>query len=1483
MLKHKSKHFLIFTLIGLLLTITVGLSVWIITNKIIIKPDLDAEKVIIKYLDNNEATYDGNILLPSSAGIGLTYESEDLIYYYKLKDSEEEYKPVDLDSKAGPINVGVYQIKVIYKVTNDTTENIEGLVFTINKATIDMSLVKFNTKTVTYDKQNHMINIDGTLPTQIKSVSYYCNDKVFSGAINSGTYSVKAVFEYDTVNYNTVNDLTATLIINPKNIGLAKMSFKNNDKNLFKYTGNEISDIKNDFVLTDDDNTTLINGVDYTVGFSELVKIGSSHTITVEGIGNYTGELKGTYIIIDTTHILVVKQDSSKIDSGNQWEELTYNGEDQKPSLIITNEDGDLISDVTIEYEITQLNRPVNESIHYGMYTMQVTVSKDGYTSATCKAYLFIVAKAVSIKWSETTSFIYNGSPQAPTAEVVDGLVEGDKCLVVIDTSTKQINAGTDYVAKVSHLIDEESNQTNYDYKVLDDDGTCIFDIRKADLSGYTDTVELSYTSPYIQGNEVDVETKSGYTLNGVTKSNGIVEQVNCSITNVDYSRALFNINNADKMTSNQTIWITFTPENTNYNNYTYKTSIEINAVATIGSTYYGTVEAAIKAAVSGNEIFLIAKRNPVLRSNSTIKSGVTLNLVYENNKFNNNRESASKEGFADRDEASIQNYLQNTLTIASGVELTNYGTINIDGVVGSASVPYAGQTSGYYTQIVMGSNAIINSYDTIYCLGYIKEESAENGSQVNINKGTISAPFVIYDFRGGSISYALNKNEICPFKIFDIPNVQSLITIKYGAKYEILVDIYANNSHYNQDDLYLIGDNSSSLFILSKGDITIKYHNKGDYKTSTMDININGTCTSGGLIVKIPVLSYISADINTADYYCPISNKFKININSGSTFNFSTKFEFMPGAEVIIHENAIANINANTIFYVDYAEPSDANYIYNATGKPAAKLLVHGTCNITAEFSGIIVAGNDNAILYIEKNQCTNIKDGADNATSSNALFGGDPKYATSEEVTLDGSGTLIAKGLIGTGSNENTQFEAGGFYVSKDNCWISQASNENKYTVIYHYYDINGNEQTTSKDYYIFEGITPSFNVISVENRKYYTSDFDSWVYRDDSGNELKYNDSSIVISKGKTYDLYLIDEMKNYTINYIDVNGKVEFDSLTINIDNFSTVSILSPDNTEDRTFVGWYYTNPWTTDDTVITPGLTGESNIKAIIDVMEDQGITELTLYGKYTTLWYVYFIVNNDEYTESISSIQVENGNQIVNLDSISNKLIEKEIDTSFTTYFIGWYTNKECTSEFNSDSKIESDITLYAKWEEKIVLEYSDGITWYVTPGSTIKLKELFEESDDYKIKYTYKKWVINGSKYDENAEYQVPDDVSNNTISAEADHDCVFYYKVTIENKSTGNKVTKKYRITSITGELFDGETFDCSESESITVYIKSGSTVNIEIRTKIASESKFTVTVYDLSGNQIGNSITQDSIRNSKTLTFTMPSSVVTVSTS
>lgn len=202
----------------------------------------------------------------------------------------ENYKLAYLNNK----NAGIATILIT------GINNYEGTVefyFRIEKATYDMTNVKFENITSIYDGKKHSIIATG-LPKGV-SVVYQNNDKT-----NAGTYKVTAIFTGDSTNYNTIKNMTATLKINPKNISNSIVSSVKNQK----YTGKEIKPS----VTVKDENIILKNGTDYIVLYNNNKNTGKA-TITITGKGNYAGIIKKTFNIVPkATSISSVKNVSKK-------------------------------------------------------------------------------------------------------------------------------------------------------------------------------------------------------------------------------------------------------------------------------------------------------------------------------------------------------------------------------------------------------------------------------------------------------------------------------------------------------------------------------------------------------------------------------------------------------------------------------------------------------------------------------------------------------------------------------------------------------------------------------------------------------------------------------------------------------------------------------------------------------------------------------------------------------------------------------------------------------------------------------------------------------------------------------------------------------------------------------------------------------------------------------------------------------------------
>ncbi len=406
----------------------------------------------------------------------------------------------------------------------------------------------------------------------------------------------------------------------------------------------------------------------------------------------------------------------------------------------------------------------------------------------------------------------------------------------------------------------------------------------------------------------------------------------------------------------------------------------------------YYMIEDALNNANSGDTIYCYKDKNPTIYSNVVINSGVTLTLpISRKDEFDwDGRQKEAKTSntwreigeytsnqFADQDEASVNKYLVNRVTLASNVTLTNFGTINIGGIVGNDNTVLAGNTSGYYCELYLNKGARIINKNTgiIDCLGYIKEDSNNRGAILE-NYGIVKLPMVFYDYKGGGCTASLYANETYkefPLSQYDFPNIKIEQNHYYGCKMIGYVDLFTGytqiekevlkvkvrvtmNARHNVSEINFISQEEASVFkIRNDGYINLIYKSNdnkftnyntynsfvagpnaetiftfnanvdfnyfeislnasNDAKVETRSVYIGGWSNSSLLTSIVKNMLKTSMQTKEVDY--PIPWNFSITVNSGYNLNFNQRIKFLGGSELIIKEESTVNINSPFILY---------------------------------------------------------------------------------------------------------------------------------------------------------------------------------------------------------------------------------------------------------------------------------------------------------------------------------------------------------------------------------------------------------------------------------------------------------------------------------------------------------------------------------------------------------------------------------------
>lgn len=287
---------------------------------------------------------------------------------------------------------------------------------TITPKTLDTSSIKFENKTLTYDKDSlYTMSATGFEKLGLSATyTYYVDDELVDfvdvGTNGAGTYRVVASFSCQDIilhNINPVADKEAYLVVNKQEIDYSLISFRNAT---FTYD-------KTPHKL--DDATSPYN-ISFTYSISEMTNAGRYTVHAYPNISSQNYTIKNYRDIQAELLINKAKYDMSGIKFNNI--STTY---DQLPKVAYIQ--GKLSAGVTCEYTN-------NEQVNAGNYTAVAHFTipdEENYEKiADMQCKIIISPKKVTVKLKEDT-FVYTG--QAVNLEVIieSGILEGDNCTAV--------------------------------------------------------------------------------------------------------------------------------------------------------------------------------------------------------------------------------------------------------------------------------------------------------------------------------------------------------------------------------------------------------------------------------------------------------------------------------------------------------------------------------------------------------------------------------------------------------------------------------------------------------------------------------------------------------------------------------------------------------------------------------------------------------------------------------------------------------------------------------------------------------------------------------------------------------------------------------------------------------------------------------------------------------------------------------------------
>ena len=437
------------------------------------------------------------------------------------KDEGATYKVTGSRTKVGTSkNTFTYELKSNTKASNYNIEVKFGeLKVTAQDGEVVVTITG-RSDTVEYDGNEK--SVSGYDVTITEGSKYTTDDFTFNGTAEAkgteaGTYSMGLnadQFTNTNDNYTQVTFIVndGTLTINPKSITPdgpdtpkeEKTGITVTDPENSIYDGNEHI---NGLTVTDSKlNTTLVEGTDYTLTYSgDLINVGTV-TITIKGIGNYTGEFTKTYQILPREYTVTTNTDSK-----------VYDGTALTAGGTVNN----LVDGETVNLTMTGSQTDVGTSDNTYELNWTGSAKESNYTHGKDSIGTLTVTKQSIAPDPEHPETYKEVTITSPSDEVYDGK-EHKWIPTVTDKEGNELVAKTDY--KVTYSTTDFTNVT----------GTITVTI--TGIGNYTGKATRTYSitpKTYTVTTESDSKVYDGTALTAGGKVSGIVkgETVDFTIT----------------------------------------------------------------------------------------------------------------------------------------------------------------------------------------------------------------------------------------------------------------------------------------------------------------------------------------------------------------------------------------------------------------------------------------------------------------------------------------------------------------------------------------------------------------------------------------------------------------------------------------------------------------------------------------------------------------------------------------------------------------------------------------------------------------------------------------------------------------------------------------------------------------------------------------------------------------------------------------
>lgn len=431
----------------------------------------------------------------------------------------------------------------------------------------------------------------------------------------------------------------------------------------------------------------------------------------------------------------------------------------------------------------------------------------------------------------------------------------------------------------------------------------------------------------------------------------------------------------------------------------------------------YGTIEDALENAKSGDTVWVNADNtgNVYIKDDTTIPIGVTLVLPFGNYTDKDGGKNSSDEATVDliadnRDTPDVnereyyvlanslsEKYRKTWVKIASGVTLTVKGTLDIAGeMTGGGGGNMSGHTAGRYATLELEDGAKVEATGTIKCYGFIENVDGNDNGNLILNAGAnIYLPFVLHDFKGGTIMSGIyydiqDGNATTPFHQFNFPNVSIKIRVNYGAQMTMMCNLESNDQT-NHTTALLIGSANSPLIQLTEQSSYLEA--KYDPKTQITDLDIYGGARLNSMSLSLSVKLVGDITVSSETFVFGLSWLYDITLDnaegqSEAVFTMTGRYKMLPGSKLTVEAGAKLIIEDTlTIYDNTFVDRLGGEYpntglyptVYPATSSlagqnlPSAIFIVRGTVE-AVNLAGNVYADSGNAVVIVSGNTTVSI-----------------------------------------------------------------------------------------------------------------------------------------------------------------------------------------------------------------------------------------------------------------------------------------------------------------------------------------------------------------------------------------------------------------------------------------------------------------------------------------------------------------------------